>query len=186
MLRSKTTRLGFIFSFHWLDCLKLTLFWKPHCKRNISKLDYTQIRKGESWTMCQNLNAERGRNFLFKNVKCCLKNDRIDFFMYIQAFLWIVTFKGFTLGFPGGSDGKESAYNAGDPVPPLDREDPLEKGMAAHSSVLAWRIPWTEEPGWLQSMGLQRVGHKWVTLVLFRTKWSAMKDDKFLRNRLIN
>ena len=36
------------------------------------------------------------------------------------------------------------------------REDPLEKGMAVHSSVLAWRIPWTEEPGGLQSMGLQR------------------------------
>ena len=39
------------------------------------------------------------------------------------------------------------------------REDPLEKVMAAHSSILAWRIPWTEEPGGLQSMGLQIVGH---------------------------
>ena len=38
-------------------------------------------------------------------------------------------------------------------------EDPLEKEMAAHSSILAWRIPWTEEPDGLQSMGLQRVGH---------------------------
>ena len=38
-------------------------------------------------------------------------------------------------------------------------EDPLEKGMASHSSILAWRIPWTEEPGGLQSMGLQRVGN---------------------------
>ena len=38
-------------------------------------------------------------------------------------------------------------------------EDPLEKGMATHSSILAWRIPWTEEPGHLQSMGLQRVVH---------------------------
>ena len=37
------------------------------------------------------------------------------------------------------------------------REDPLEEGMATHSSILAWRIPWTEEPGGLQSMGLQRV-----------------------------
>ena len=41
-------------------------------------------------------------------------------------------------------------------------EDPLEKGMAPHSSILAWRIPWTEEPGGLQSMGLQRVGHDWA------------------------
>ena len=41
----------------------------------------------------------------------------------------------------------------------LDWEDPLEEGMATHSSVLAWRIPWTEEPGRLQFMGLQRIGH---------------------------
>ena len=41
----------------------------------------------------------------------------------------------------------------------LDWEDPLEKKMATHSSILAWRIPWTEEPGGLQSMGLQRVRH---------------------------
>ena len=44
-------------------------------------------------------------------------------------------------------------------VQPLDWEDPLEKEMAIHSSILAWRIPWMEEPGMLQSMGLQRVGH---------------------------
>ena len=41
----------------------------------------------------------------------------------------------------------------------LAQEDPLEKGMATHSSILSWRIPWTEEPGGLQSMGLQRVRH---------------------------
>ena len=45
----------------------------------------------------------------------------------------------------------------------LGREDPLEEGMATHSSILTWRIPWTEEPGGLQSMGSQRVGHDWVT-----------------------
>ena len=39
------------------------------------------------------------------------------------------------------------------------QEDPLEEGMATHSSILAWRIPWTEEPGGLESMGSQRVGH---------------------------
>ena len=48
-------------------------------------------------------------------------------------------------GFPGGSDAKESASSAGD----LGWEDPLEKGMATYSSILAWRIPWTEEPGGL-------------------------------------
>ena len=41
----------------------------------------------------------------------------------------------------------------------LGQEDPLEKGMATHSSILAWTIPWTEEPGGLQSLGSQRVGH---------------------------
>ena len=45
----------------------------------------------------------------------------------------------------------------------LGQEDPLEKGMAAHSSFLAWRIPWTEEPGGLRSMGSQRVGYDWAT-----------------------
>ena len=44
-------------------------------------------------------------------------------------------------------------------VQSLSQEDPLEKGMATHSSILAWRIPWTEKPGGLQSMGSQRVGH---------------------------
>ena len=44
-------------------------------------------------------------------------------------------------------------------VPSLGREDPLEKEMATYSSTLAWKIPWTEEPGGLESMGLQRVGH---------------------------
>ena len=48
-------------------------------------------------------------------------------------------------------------------VPSLSQEDPLEEEMATHSSTLAWRIPWTEEPDGLQSMGLQRVGHDWVT-----------------------
>ena len=55
---------------------------------------------------------------------------------------------------------KNSPANAGDvrdAVQSLAQEDPLEEGMATHSSILAWRIPWTEEPGRLQSMGLQRV-----------------------------
>ena len=45
----------------------------------------------------------------------------------------------------------------------LGQEAPLEKGIATHSSILAWRIPWTEEPGGLQSMGSQRIGHDLVT-----------------------
>ena len=61
--------------------------------------------------------------------------------------------------FPGSSAGKESPGNVGDWVQSLGWEDPLEKEMAPHSTILAWRIPWTEKPGGLQSMGLQRVGH---------------------------
>ena len=51
-------------------------------------------------------------------------------------------------------------------VQSLSQEEPLEKGMATHSSILAWRIPWIEEPGRLQYLGLQRVGHDWVTNTL--------------------
>ena len=53
---------------------------------------------------------------------------------------------------------KNPPASAGD-MGSLDREDPLEKGMATHSSILAWRISWTEERNKLQSMGLQRVRH---------------------------
>ena len=67
------------------------------------------------------------------------------------------------MGFPADPEsGKESACNAGDTgvmglIPGTGRS--LEEGMATHSSILAWRIPWTEEPGGLQCMGSKRVGH---------------------------
>ena len=65
--------------------------------------------------------------------------------------------------FPGSSDGKAFACNEGTWVRSLAREDPLVKEMAIHSRTLAWKIPWMEEPGRLQSMGWQRVGHNWAT-----------------------
>ena len=65
-----------------------------------------------------------------------------------------VSFKR-TLDLPGGSDGKVSAYNVETWVHYLGWEDLLEKEMATHSSNLAWKIPWMEEPGRLQSMGSQ-------------------------------
>ena len=63
------------------------------------------------------------------------------------------------MGFPGGSDGKESACNAGDPglIHGLGRSP--GEGKATHSSILAWRIPWIEEPGELKSTGSQRIRH---------------------------
>ena len=55
-------------------------------------------------------------------------------------------------------------------VQSLDQEDPLKKEMATNYSLLAWRIPWTEEPGRLHSMGLPRAEHNWVTNT-FTLKW---------------
>ena len=65
-----------------------------------------------------------------------------------------------TQAFPGSSAGKESACNAETPVRFLGQEDPLEEGMATHSSILAWRI--LMDRGYIQPMGLQRVGHDWI------------------------
>ena len=67
-------------------------------------------------------------------------------------------FLAICMGFPTGSDGKDSACNVGDLGSISGQEDTMEEKMATHSSILAWRIPWIEEPGGLQSMGLQRVG----------------------------
>ena len=63
----------------------------------------------------------------------------------------------------------------------LGREDPLEKEMATHSSILAWRIPWTEEPGGLQSTGLQRVGHDWATSL--HLKYQDALHKRYSENR---
>ena len=62
-------------------------------------------------------------------------------------------------GFPGGSDSKESACSVGDPGLILGQEEPLEKEVSTHSSILAWRISWTEDPGGLQSVGSHRARH---------------------------
>ena len=63
---------------------------------------------------------------------------------------------GLLQGFPGGSDGKNPPAMRETWVQSLGWEDPMEKGTATHSSILAWRIPWKEEPGRLQSMGSQK------------------------------
>ena len=70
-----------------------------------------------------------------------------------------------TMGFPGGTRGKEPACQCRRQkrhrFDPWVRKIPLEEDMATHSSILAWRIPWTEEPGWLLSIRSQRVRHNW-------------------------
>ena len=70
------------------------------------------------------------------------------------------------------------------------REDALEKGMATHSSILAWKVPWTEEHGELQSMGLQRVGHDWATNIHTHTELtysvsSTQQDDSVVHIHII-
>ena len=71
-------------------------------------------------------------------------------------------------------------------VQSVGREDPLEKEMATHSGTLAWKIPWTEEPGRLQSMGLQTVRHAWVTpLSLFPVIKRKMAEKSRLTSGLI-
>ena len=68
----------------------------------------------------------------------------------------------YIMGLPWWLSSKEATCRAGatgDAGLILGREDPLEEGMTTYSSTFAWRIPWTEEPGGLQSIGLQRLGH---------------------------
>ena len=92
------------------------------------------------------------------------------FFSWTQSNVWLVEILEILLyrhayvpmGFPGGTSDKEPVCKCRRHetwVQSLGWEDPLEEDMATHSSNLAWRIPRTEEPGGLQSMGLQRVGH---------------------------
>ena len=80
--------------------------------------------------------------------------------MFVWVFpLYFIEKPQRTLDFPGGSDGSASVYNVGDPGSIPESGSSLEKEMAIHSSTLAWKIPWTEEPGRLQSMGSLVVGH---------------------------
>ena len=75
------------------------------------------------------------------------------------------------------------------PVWFLGWEDPLKEGMATHSNILAWRIPWTEEPGRLQSMGSQRVEHDWASFTFIREKatesWSELRSKQWTSNSQI-
>ena len=83
--------------------------------------------------------------FIFQIAFCCAV-----YFYVVYPLPW---------GIPGGSDGKESACDAGDSGSIPGQEDPLEKEITTHSSILAWKIPWMEKPVKLQSTESQRVGH---------------------------
>ena len=79
----------------------------------------------------------------------------LPLFMDIKKIIQVI----YILGFPGDSDIKNLPTRQEIQVRSLGQEDPLEKGLETHSIILAWRIPWTEDPGGLQSMESQRVGH---------------------------
>ena len=82
---------------------------------------------------------------------------------WLRLLLWrLYHLNLYNISFSGVSDSKESACSGETRVESLDGEDPLEKGMATHFSILAWRIPWTEEPGGLHS--------PWVSKELDMTK----------------
>ena len=86
-------------------------------------------------------------------------------------------------GSPGGTSGKELTCQCRRhkrKVPSLGQEDPLEKEMAIQSSTIAWKIPWTEELGRLQSMGSQRVGHDWATSLTHRLVTTFLPRSKLL------
>ena len=90
---------------------------------------------------CQGLVGERNVEMLVKNLWCSMVTIVNNMVMYAQ-------------GFPGGSDGKESACNEGDLGSISGSGRSLEEGMATHSSILAWRNSWTEKLGGLQSIGM--------------------------------
>ena len=101
---------------------------------------------------------------------------RKDLLLWVPFFNW-------PSPFPGGASGKEPTCQCRTQetrVQSLGCEDPLEMEVATHSSILAWKVPWVEEPGGLQSMGPQRVEHDWVTEhTLFRLEaiWITAKEQ---------
>ena len=98
-------------------------------------------------------------------------------FLHVSKDIWVDSTFWLFMGFPGGSDGKASACNVGNPglIPELGRS--LEKEMATYSSTHAWKIPWTEESGRLQSLGSQRRSdtpmwlHFWLFWVMLLWTW---------------
>ena len=114
-----------------------------------------------SWTKCETINSHRMGLCLFK---CVCPGQIFSMGLFAQQ-IFTVCLLGLE-GFPAGSVVKNLCANAGDTrdvgsVPESGRS--LQEEMATHSSILAWRIPWTEEPGRLQFMGWQRVRHDWRT-----------------------
>ena len=121
-------------------------------------------KKKQSAHLSSVLGAEVGSHSLILSARV---SDSLKTGSWPRDHIWSRMVLKHFLGFPGGSDGKESTCNPGD----LGWEDPLEEGMGTDSSILAWKSPWTEEPGRLQSMRSQRVRHDWTTFTQSISKY---------------
>ena len=117
----------------------------------------------KSWTRLSDFHTQ----MMLKSSKHLMLSNSCFHFCSFQPNLcfWFKSLIMYLMRFPGGSDGKASACNVRDlgSFRFLGQEDPLEKEMAIHSSTLAWKSQWMQEPDWLQSMASQRVGHDWAT-----------------------
>ena len=100
--------------------------------------------------------------------------DKYMLYWIVKEILWLLKYPPHTLwGFPGGISGKEPASRCRRreiQLQSLGREDPLEEGMATHSSVLAWRITWTEETGKVQSIG----SHPYNIILWSHSLWGCV------------
>ena len=112
------------------------------------------------------------RRWIFKFLSLSRRNS-LSFEVFVEPpqnnsyislkYLFCQYLVNIAMGFPSSTDGKESGAMQETLVQSLGWEDSLEKRMAIHSSILGWKIPWTREPGRLQSLGSQRARQDWVT-----------------------
>ena len=99
----------------------------------------------------------RGGIIFYNRTGCLQMEGKGGILWVVQDTEWNLKKHSEKMGFPGGLNSKESASMRETWIRSLGQEDPLEKEIATHSIILTWRIPWTEKPGGLQSMGSQRV-----------------------------
>ena len=135
-----------------------------HCRARSHLSGSPQVSGGDTWRIIapQKINAQVDLWKIINGWYVCYKWTLILIILmhisslssYLQINIWMFFLS--SQGFPSGSASKEFTCSEETLVPPLGREDPLEKGMATHSRILAWRIPWAEEPDGLQSTGSQK------------------------------
>ena len=138
---------------------------KKKCKRNNLK-NLSNLKEMEKFLETWNTKTESWRRW-----KSVPTSNKFLGKLFVRFLLFNVYVFVKIWGFPGGSDGKETCL-WDTQIQPLGQEDPLEKEMATHSSILAWEIPWTEVPGGPQSMGCKESDMiEWLTVSLPLFGW---------------